>query len=95
MANCQLCGGVIAESGMVYPDYTNMCRCSPFKSPAESGKVYGLEYTPKATPMSILQQCEKMSLDEVKALIALLCAYHDCASISSHPGGFKKREADE
>ena len=95
MSNCRLCGGVIPEPRTMYPDYTNICRCLPLKSPTEILVSAGANWNPQVTPMSILELCEKMSLEEVKALIGLLTAYYDCAVLSAHPGGFKKRETDE
>lgn len=84
MATCLRCDGLIAEPGKVYGFAGKFCHCG-----------WEVSQKPKVTPMTILQQCEKMSLDEVKALIVLLSAYHDAAVFSAYPGGFKKREEND
>ena len=105
MSTCENCGGLIAEPGKVYGWGGKFCHCliprrMEFTIPDElQEKVERLQsqqsWNTQVTPMSILQLCEKMSLEEVKALIGLLTAYYDCAVLSAHPGGFKKRETDE
>ena len=38
----------------------------------------------------ILNLCEQLSLEELKALVGVLSAMHDSAVLSSNPGQFKK-----
>ena len=95
MATCAKCGGLMAEPGRVYGWGGKFCHCHLGKNPITDYYQEKQQWQPKITPKFILDQCEKMSLEEVKALIVLLTAYYDCAVLSAHPGGFKKREPNE
>lgn len=103
MNNCNLCGGVIAEPGMIYPEAMNMCRCKfnlqedvdrqrklKWLNSMEDGKAF--EY--KESVKQILSIASNLSLEQLRAVVDLLKQLHDCQSLTSSSVGLKttKRE---
>lgn len=99
MAACKDCGGLIAEPGQIYGWAGKWCLCGMSKSikytaPDDFVKK-AMEQQAKGNVKKpsfshILNLCEQLTADQLRLLIDVLKAMHDCEVLSANPGRFKK-----
>lgn len=102
MRTCNYCGGGIADPGEVTGWAGKWCHCIPnHRESIRSGTPYDAESVEeymkrrakdvqKPSFGHILNLCEQLTADQLRLLIDVLKAMHDCESLASDPSGFKK-----